>query len=79
MVDCVCVWLYSTLGCEQLSSATVMLGRMSNCISCTMFVQSVKYTYIVHWYKYVYTCTCIYTYMYMHMEYLHMYIYMYYV
>lgn len=29
MVDCMCVWLYSTLGCEQLSKATVLLGCMS--------------------------------------------------
>ena len=26
MVDCLCVWLYCTLGIEQLSKATVLLG-----------------------------------------------------
>ena len=26
MVDCLCVWLYCTLGVEQLSKATVLLG-----------------------------------------------------
>jgi spatacsin len=28
MVDCLCVWLYCTLGVEQLSKATVLLGLM---------------------------------------------------
>ena len=26
MVDCVCVWLYSTLGCEVLEKAATLLG-----------------------------------------------------
>ena len=28
MVDCMCVWLYSTLGYEQLNNATVLLRCM---------------------------------------------------
>ena len=26
MVDCVCAWLYSTLGCETLEKAATILG-----------------------------------------------------
>ena len=29
MVDCMCVWLYSTLGYEQLNKASVLLGCTS--------------------------------------------------
>lgn len=40
MVDCVCVWLYSTLGCEVLEKAATLLG--SECSTHTLTPQLVS-------------------------------------
>ena len=41
MVDCLCVWLYCTLGFEQLSKATVLLERkieLRVCVCQTLYI-----------------------------------------
>ena len=68
MVDCVCVWLYCTLGYKQLSKATVLLGCTCTCTCTCMYVYLTVHTVIQAWLACVHIHVRTYMYTNMHIQ-----------